>query len=190
MVLVEAFQKRLVTWSCKKFFNSPDASSQAPPLGQLVVSKVWRNLIYQRTTSMLNCQHLWAGQSNSAVCKGAGLSGSIPKELSNCKKLTLINLSFNAFTGSIPEELADLEAIATFFVEGLSGHIPDWIRNRASVRSISLAENMFSGPLPVLPLQHSLQKPTSSQVLSQPRYVKPTLCSHSYCTITIWLGVL
>lgn len=132
----------------------------------------------------------WAGQSNSAVCKGAGLSGSIPKELSNCKKLTLINLSFNAFTGSIPEELADLEAIATFFVEGLSGHIPDWIRNRASVRSISLAENMFSGPLPVLPLQHSLQKPTSSQVLSQPRYVKPTLCSHSYCTITIWLGVL
>jgi hypothetical protein len=31
------------------------------------------------------------------------------------------------------EELADLEAIATFFVEGLLGHIPDWTRNRASV---------------------------------------------------------
>jgi hypothetical protein len=41
----------------------------------------------------------------------------MPKELSNCKKLTL--RTFNAFT--INEELADLEAIATFFVEGTFG---------------------------------------------------------------------
>jgi hypothetical protein len=29
----------------------------------------------------------------------------------------LINMSFNAFTGSFSEEFADLEAIATFFIE-------------------------------------------------------------------------
>jgi hypothetical protein len=75
---------------------------------------------------------------------------------------------FNAFTGSIPEELADLEAIATIFVEGnkLTGHIPDWIRNRASVRSISLAENMFRGPLPALPLQHLVSFSAETNQLS------------------------
>jgi hypothetical protein len=30
------------------------------------------------------------------------------------KKLILINLSFNAFTGSIPEEFAELEAVMNF----------------------------------------------------------------------------
>ncbi|KAL5679773.1 hypothetical protein ACJX0J_006158, partial [Zea mays] len=36
-----------------------------------------------------------------------------------------LNLSFNAFTGSTPEEVAELEAIAAFFVEGniFLGHI-------------------------------------------------------------------
>jgi hypothetical protein len=55
----------------------------------------------------------------------ARLIGSIPEELSNCKKLILINMSFNAFICSISEELADLEAIAIFFVERLPGRISD-----------------------------------------------------------------
>jgi LRR receptor-like serine/threonine-protein kinase FLS2 len=63
------------------------------------------------------------------------------------KKLILINLSFNAFTGSIPEEFAELEAVMAFSVEGnkLSGNIPDSIRNWANARSISLAQNLFTG---------------------------------------------
>jgi hypothetical protein len=54
-----------------------------------------------------------------------------PRPSHHGKNLILINLSFNAFTGSIPEEFAELEAVMAFSVEGnkLSGNIPDSIRN-------------------------------------------------------------
>ena len=81
------------------------------------------------------------GNLTRLFAKVLGSVGAYQK-LSNCKKLTLINLSFNAFTGSIPEELADLEAIATFFVEGNTGHIPDWIRNRAKKIHISCRKHV------------------------------------------------
>ena len=132
------------------------------------------------------------GNLTRLFAKVLGSVGAYQKSLVTARSLRSIICPFNAFTGSIPEELADLEAIATIFAEGnkLTGHIPDWIRNRASVRSISLAENMFRGPLPALPLQHLVSfsaetNQLSGSILSQPRYVKPTLCSHSYCTITI-----
>ncbi|XP_073364724.1 leucine-rich repeat receptor protein kinase MSP1-like [Aegilops tauschii subsp. strangulata] len=108
------------------------------------------------------------GNLTQLIAKNAGLRGSIPKELSNCKKITLINLSFNAFTGSIPEELAELETVISFSVEGnkLSGNIPDWIRNWANARSISLGQNLFSGPLPLQPLQHLLSFSAETNRLS------------------------
>jgi hypothetical protein len=97
-----------------------------------------------------------------------GSVGAYQKSLVTARSLRSKICPFNAFTGSIPEELADLEAIATIFVEGnkLTGHIPDWIRNRASVRSISLAENMFRGPLPALPLQHLVSSSAETNQLS------------------------
>jgi hypothetical protein len=60
-----------------------------------------------------------------------------------------LHLSFNAFTSSIPKELAGLEAIAHFAVEGnkLSGRIADRIQNWGNVVSIRLGDNTFNSSL-------------------------------------------
>ncbi|CAD6251532.1 unnamed protein product [Miscanthus lutarioriparius] len=90
------------------------------------------------------------GNLTVLVAMRAKLIGSIPKELGNCKKLTHLRLSFNAFTGCMPKELAGLEAIVRFEVEGnnLSGHIADWIQNWGNVVSIRLGNNKFNDSIP------------------------------------------
>ncbi|TVU17255.1 hypothetical protein EJB05_33274, partial [Eragrostis curvula] len=100
------------------------------------------------------------GNLTRLFANSAGLIGKIQREL--------VHLSSNSITGSIPEELADLEAIDTFCVEGnnLSGLIPDWTHNWVHLHDISLGQNMFYGPLPLLSLQHLVSFSAETNMLS------------------------
>jgi len=99
-----------------------DWHSAKPPLPSALFCRVRHSAKY--------CFAECPNKKHSAKSQALG-KVQFSSSVGNCKKLTLLHLSFNAFTSSIPKELAGLEAIAHFAVEGnkLSGRITDWIQN-------------------------------------------------------------
>lgn len=56
------------------------------------------------------------------------LNGSIPTELGDCKSLSMLMISFNYLSGSLPEELSKLPIITFSADENqLSGPLPAWL---------------------------------------------------------------
>ncbi len=62
----------------------------------------------------------------------------------------VLDLAFNSLTGAIPDELASLNKIISFSVEGnhLSSSIPTWFGNWKHVSSLLLSDNEFTGSIP------------------------------------------
>ncbi|RAL50692.1 hypothetical protein DM860_015839 [Cuscuta australis] len=63
---------------------------------------------------------------SSSQEEGNGLSGEIPKELGNLKKLVTLNLSQNNLTGSIPIELCNIATLRNLWLDDnkLTGEVP------------------------------------------------------------------
>jgi Leucine-rich repeat (LRR) protein len=79
------------------------------------------------------------------------ISGPIPSEIGNLKKLTELLMGYNILSGVIPqsiERLSNLVVLGLVHNE-LSGQIPDAIGNLSQLNELYLAENNLSGSIPV-----------------------------------------
>ncbi|KAH7292025.1 hypothetical protein KP509_29G047700 [Ceratopteris richardii] len=80
-----------------------------------------------------------------------GLSGDFPSGLAQCKALQDLDLSQNAFTGSVPSDLCKQVPYITSLdlsQNMFSGSIPSTLQDCQYLQSLKLQQNKFSGELP------------------------------------------
>ena len=93
----------------------------------------------------------------------AGLTGTIPPELSNLKELTLLSLRgyslntrpedrvrVNTFSGQIPSEFGSMTSLEDLWLEGnqLTGSIPEELGNLSNLETLLIDENFLTGSIP------------------------------------------
>ena len=80
----------------------------------------------------------------------AGLSGTIPSELSHLSNLKYLYLSNNQLSGPIPSELSHLSNLEYLYLGGnqLSGPIPSELSHLSNLKYLHLGGNQLSGPIP------------------------------------------
>ncbi|XP_006345877.1 LRR receptor-like serine/threonine-protein kinase GSO1 [Solanum tuberosum] len=78
------------------------------------------------------------------------LSGTIRRNLGNCKSLIYLNLGQNKLTGSVPKELERVTSLRYLDLNGnqLEGSFPKMIENFQDLEILNLAGNRFEGPIP------------------------------------------
>ncbi|KAJ8758776.1 hypothetical protein K2173_000497 [Erythroxylum novogranatense] len=78
------------------------------------------------------------------------ISGKIPENVGNFRRLEFLDLSDNLFSSVIPVGIGRLQSLRNLSLVGnkFSGSIPDTILELASVESLDFSCNSFSGPLP------------------------------------------
>ncbi|KAL0392287.1 UNVERIFIED_CONTAM: putative LRR receptor-like serine/threonine-protein kinase [Sesamum radiatum] len=110
------------------------------------------------------------------------LTGAIPKSIRNLQKITLLDLSFNSFSGPIPPEIGYLTSLTISLdlkANRFIGEIPETMSGLTQLQSLDLSSNLlygrisvlsvltsltflnvscnnFSGPIPVTPFFHTL----------------------------------
>ncbi|CAH2047391.1 unnamed protein product, partial [Thlaspi arvense] len=79
------------------------------------------------------------------------LSGPLPSNIGNLKKLTTLNLMACGFSGQIPETIGSLEALTTLSLNSnkFSGTIPASIGRLSKLFWFDIADNQIEGKLPV-----------------------------------------
>eukprot|EP00250_Pteridium_aquilinum_P014223 c21856_g1_i1 orf=444-2291(+) len=118
----------------------------------------------------------WNVQENKVLglkLLGAGLSGSFPSGLIQCKALQNLDLSQNDFSGRIPDDVClQLPYITSLDLSqnSFSGPIPVNLENCVYLRDLQLQQNRLSGELPggigILPRLTTLD--VSSNLLTGP----------------------
>ncbi|GKV52940.1 hypothetical protein SLEP1_g59490 [Rubroshorea leprosula] len=78
------------------------------------------------------------------------LEGSISTSLTKLTQLSVLDLSWNHFSGPIPAFIGNLSQLTSLglFFNNLSGQIPSSVANLTQLRSLQLSLNHFSGPIP------------------------------------------
>lgn len=79
-----------------------------------------------------------------------GLTGPIPSEIGELTELSCIELPENRLTGSIPSELGKLARLRRLWLGGneLTGEIPSGLGNLTELRSLNLEDNKLTGEIP------------------------------------------
>ncbi|PON55557.1 Tyrosine-protein kinase [Parasponia andersonii] len=80
---------------------------------------------------------------------GAGLSGELPLGIGNLTQLQKLSLRFNALTGSVPPDFANLVALSELHLEGnfFSGSLPGFLFGMQSLVRLNLGDNKFTGEI-------------------------------------------
>ncbi|PHT48834.1 hypothetical protein CQW23_13042 [Capsicum baccatum] len=78
------------------------------------------------------------------------LSGTIRRNLGNCRSLIYLNLGQNNLTGSVPEELKHITSLRYLDLHGnqFEGSFPAVIENFQDLEILNLAGNRFEGKIP------------------------------------------
>ncbi|KAM3345387.1 hypothetical protein P3S68_025096 [Capsicum galapagoense] len=78
------------------------------------------------------------------------LSGTIRRNLGNCRSLIYLNLGQNNLTGSVPEELKHITSLRYLDLNGnqFEGSFPAVIENFQDLEILNLAGNRFEGKIP------------------------------------------
>ncbi|XP_050116024.1 probable LRR receptor-like serine/threonine-protein kinase At3g47570 isoform X1 [Malus sylvestris] len=86
----------------------------------------------------------------SLTLGGNLIHGSIPLGIGNLVNLTTIQMQYNYFSGSLPEEIGRLKKLEGIFLGGnnLSGPIPSSLGNLTSLLKLHLEVNRFAGYIP------------------------------------------
>ncbi|VVA95251.1 unnamed protein product [Arabis nemorensis] len=80
---------------------------------------------------------------------GNKLSGEVPADISQMKKLSMLHLGFNEFEGKLPPEIGQLPlAFLNITRNNFSGQIPQEIGNLKCLQNLDLSYNNFSGNFP------------------------------------------
>ena len=79
-----------------------------------------------------------------------GITGPIPPEIGELTELSCIELPENRLTGSIPSELGKLARLRRLWLGGneLTGEIPSGLGNLTELRSLHLEDNKLTGEIP------------------------------------------
>lgn len=78
------------------------------------------------------------------------LVGEIPKEISNCKNLTTLNLWGNYFSGRIPGDIGSVPNLQKLFLgnNSLTNEIPDSLLDLQYLKFLDLSRNHMGGDIP------------------------------------------
>lgn len=91
-------------------------------------------------------------QLSTFIVTGAGLTGFIPDDLSRCSHLTVLDISNNSLSGSIPSSLGNLAPSLKqlhLFSNLLSGELPFSLSELWLVESLRIGDNLeLSGQIP------------------------------------------
>lgn len=84
------------------------------------------------------------------VLWNTSLGGVLSPALSGLKRLRILTLFGNRFSGNIPDDYADLHSLwkINFSSNALSGSIPDFIGDLPNIRFLDLSKNGFNGEIP------------------------------------------
>lgn len=79
-----------------------------------------------------------------------GISGSLPQDIGNLRKLTRLALQTNDLSGSLPSSLYDLTSLESMYLSenSFSGSLSSAIGNLVSVKEFHLESNRFTGVIP------------------------------------------
>ncbi|MDH3649181.1 MAG: T9SS type A sorting domain-containing protein [Saprospiraceae bacterium] len=93
---------------------------------------------------------LFGDRVTTLILKNVNLSGSIPPELGQMDKLSIIDLRENNLTGPIPAELGNMTSLRsiTLFRNNISGAVPESLGQLQELQTLSAFENSLEGPLP------------------------------------------
>ncbi|OWM84978.1 probable inactive receptor kinase At3g02880 [Punica granatum] len=150
--------KPLLLVLCLSFFyllppSKPDLESDRSALSALRSAVGGRSLLWN--LSAPHCS--WTGiicdkdQIVELRFPGMGLSGTLPAGvLGNLTTVQTISLRYNALSGSIPPDIADISALRNLYLQGnaFSGEMPSFLFSLQNLVRLNLASNKFSGPIP------------------------------------------
>ncbi|KAI3450189.1 hypothetical protein Pfo_006854 [Paulownia fortunei] len=110
----------------------------------------------------------WSTTSSTSICSWVGVScganqritalrlyglslgGTIAPHLGNMTFLSSLDLSFNRFTGLLPDELARLRRLKEIHLEfnNFTGDVPLWLGNLSILKSLDMKYNQLTGSIP------------------------------------------
>ncbi|KAI3512925.1 hypothetical protein L1887_20248 [Cichorium endivia] len=85
------------------------------------------------------------------ILENLNLSGTFdPLSLCMVSNLLVLSLNFNNLTGTIPPEISNCKRLTHFYLTGnrFSGNLPDSLTNLPNVKRVVISNNEFSGKLP------------------------------------------
>ncbi len=90
------------------------------------------------------------GHVTELVVEGNNLNGSLPPELGNLSRLTILRLAVNNLTGSIPGSFGNLDSLVELWLgkNALNQQIPLELTTLPALENLVLWHNAFSGPIP------------------------------------------
>ena len=146
-------------------FSIPDSAFKSEPISSverealvalynLAGGANWKNNTGWMGVAGTECDWFGITCTNDSVTlislSSNGLSGSIPSELGNLTNLTRLYLIANNLNGSIPPEVGNLTKLTWLFLNSnsLSGSIPSELDNLSNLERLYLNANSLSGSIP------------------------------------------
>nr|GEU86704.1 hypothetical protein [Tanacetum cinerariifolium] len=142
-------------------WSNPLAISSPSLNNAYIALQAWKSAIKDDPKGILNswvgsnvCDYKGVFCTNSLVAgidlNHAGLEGTLVKELSLLKDMSLLHLNTNRLSGTIPDTLRDLSALTELDLSNnqFSGPFPTITLQIPNLVYLDLRYNLFSGPIP------------------------------------------